>query len=63
MVHNAALSATAKNRRNLMMSNKELISYRIGRRASKQGSRHPAGEQAGVEKLEQGQIHMAKTQR
>ena len=51
MVHSAVLSATAKNRRDLMMRAKEENSYRIGRRAVKQGPRHPAGDQAGVEKL------------
>ena len=54
MVHSAALSATAKNRQNLMMSEEELISYRIGCRAGKQELRHPAEDQAGVEKLEIG---------
>ena len=54
MVHSAALSATAKNRWNLMMSKEELISYRIGHHVGKQGPRHPVGDQAGVKKLEIG---------
>ena len=37
-----------------MMSEEELISYHIGRRTGKQGPRHPAGDQARVEKLEIG---------
>ena len=46
MVHSAALSATAKNRQNLMMSEEKLNSYHIGCRAGKQHQ-----HQAGVKKL------------
>ena len=51
MVHSAALSATAKNRQDFMKSNEEENSYCIDHRVGKQGPRHPAGDQAGVEKL------------
>ena len=51
MVHSAVLSATVKNRRNLMMSDEEKNSYHIGSDGVKQGPRHPAGDQDGVAKL------------
>ena len=50
MVYSAVLSATAKNRLNLM-SDEDENSYCIGHHVGKQGPRHPAGDQAGVEKL------------
>ena len=59
MVHSATLLhgswcstvCLAKNRQYLMISDEEDNLYRIGRCAGKHGTRHPAENQAGVEKL------------
>ena len=45
MVYSAALSATAKNRWDFMMSDEDENSYCISRRVGKQGLQHPAGDQ------------------